>query len=278
MQCAWNEFLAVVPHRLRSEVDRLGKDSLEELRLRCGQPVVLIRCGSPLLLKTAATADDIHFAVNSASRYSPWSAATARDGYITAPGGHRIGICGDCVLQNGEITGIRTAQSVCMRVARDFPGIATTAPREGSLLIVGPPGVGKTTLLRDLIRNRARQGCSVAVVDERGEIFPEASNFPFGSRTDVLRGCSKADGLEMLLRTMGPSTIAVDEISSAGDCRSLVNAAWCGVDLMATAHAASVKELQTRQVYKPLIGCRIFDTLIIMRKDKSWYVERMAHG
>lgn len=280
MRCAWKELLSILPVWMRQQVDELGEDTMQDLRLRIGYPPEL-NCGvSTYRLGVNVTQQDLLFIVNTASRYSPWSAQSLSRGYITAPGGHRIGICGTAVVKEGMVTGVRDPMSVCIRVARDFPDLPVAKEAlKGSVLIIGAPGSGKTTLLRRLIRNRSEHTeQSIAVVDERGEIFPEASNFPFGSRTDVLRGCSKADGLEMLLRTMGPSTIAVDEISSAGDCRSLVNAAWCGVDLMATAHAASVKELQTRQVYKPLIGCRIFDTLIIMRKDKSWYVERMAHG
>lgn len=275
MKCAWSAFLAVVPQRLRCEVDKLGKDCLEELRLRCGQPVELILGGQSLLLQTIATADDIHFAVNSASRYSPWSAATSKDGYITAPGGHRIGICGDCVIQNGEVTGIRTVQSVCMRVARDFPGIAQNAPKEGSLLIVGPPGVGKTTLLRDLIRNRSQQGISVSVVDERGELFPDSGAFETGGRTDILTGCSKAQGVLMVLKTMGPKCIAVDEITAPEDCQALMNALRCGVDLLATAHAENLQALKSRKIYRPLFESGLFENFIVLSRDKSWHLERM---
>lgn len=275
MKCAWNAFLSILPPRLRMEVERLGKDTLEELHLRLNQPVELILGGFSHLLKTKANAEDIQYVVNTASRYSPWAAATASQGYITAPGGHRIGLCGDCVVQAGLVTGIRQASSLCIRVARSFEGIGQNAPRHGSVLILGPPGVGKTTLLRDMIRLRSNAGMATAVVDERGELFPAGDVFEPGPRTDVLTGCSKAQGVQMALRTMGPKCIAVDEITASEDCQALMSAGWCGVELLATAHAANCEDLRKRPVYRPLAQSGLFEHAIILGRDKSWRMERM---
>lgn len=275
MKCAWSDFLSVVPPQIRQDVDRFGKDKLEELHLRIGQPVELILGVASYLMHTHANAEDIQFTVNAASRYSPWSASSASQGYITAPGGHRIGLCGECVVQAGAVTGIRKATSICIRVAREFPGIGMKAPRSGCLLILGPPGVGKTTLLRDVIRLRSQSGQAVSVVDERGELFPGGNIFETGPRTDVLTGCTKAQGIEMALRTMGPKCIAVDEITAAEDCQALISAGWCGVDLLATAHAANCHDLLSRKVYRPLAESGLFEQAIILSRDKSWRMERM---
>ena len=276
MKCAWNEFLSILPQRLRSEVDKLGRENLEELHLRINRPVELIIVGKSVLLQTLAVAEDIQYVVNTASRYSPWAASTAANGYITAPGGHRIGICGDCVVHSGAVTGVRTATSLCIRVARSFVGIGHAAPQKGSLLILGPPGVGKTTLLRDMIRIRSDNGCAVAVVDERGEIFPVGDIFEPGLRTDVLTGCSKAQGVQMALRTMGPTCIAMDEITAAEDCQALLRAAWCGVELLATAHAFNSDDLRRRPIYHPLVQSGLFTEAIVLNRDKSWHMERMT--
>lgn len=276
MRCAWNELLKIVPQSIRQDVDRQGRDTLQELRLRLGMTPEMVTSKGSVWLSGVVTESEISFVINTSSRYSAWAAATAAKGYITAPGGHRIGICGEAVVNGGNITGIRSATSLCIRVARDFSGIAEGAAGiRGNVLILGPPGSGKTTLLRDLIRQISDSGTgSVAVVDERGELFP--SGFPTGKRTDVLSGCSKAQGVQMALRTMGPSCIAVDEITAREDCESLTEAGWCGVRLLATAHAASRADLSSRAVYRPLWECGLFENLIILHPDKSWRKERMV--
>lgn len=278
MICAWDELLRILPVRIRKSVDRQGKQNLEELRLRIGLPPELVLKGTSQWLDGAITGEELLFCINTASRYSPWAATTIAQGFLTVAGGHRIGICGDAVIRNGKTDGIRNPRSLCIRVARDFPGLATgTEKLWGSVLIVGPPGSGKTTLLRDVIRLRSENGPgSVGVVDERGELFPEHSGFISGKRTDILSGCGKAEGVEMILRTMGPRTIAMDEITSEGDCKALIRAGWCGVNMLATAHASSRKDLQSRPVYQPLIQSGIFETLLVMQPDKSWRMERMV--
>ena len=275
MTCAWKELLSILPSRLRQQVDNLGRDTMQELRLRVGQPVELILSGQSRILGIQALEEDITFIVNAASHYSPWAAATSAKGYITAAGGHRIGVAGECVVQGGQVTGIRRATSLCIRVARAFPNIGDKAPKSGSLLILGPPGAGKTTLLRELIRCRSEAGQVVAVVDERGELFPVGGVFSPGTRTDVLTGCSKVTGVEMALRTLSPACIAVDEITAQEDCQALLSVGWCGVELLATAHARDAKDLLRRKIYQPLADSGLFETVLILQPDKSWRMERM---
>lgn len=280
MRCAWQEFLRLLPTWMRHEVDELGNDSLQELRLRVGLQPELIVWGRSMWLRRNVAAEDLSFVINTASQYSPWAAATMARGYITAAGGHRIGICGNAVVQMEQMTGIRSPTSLCIRVARDFPGIAEKAMcHNGSVLIIGRPGSGKTTLLRDLIRLRSERGPgSIAVVDERGELFPVNqgdSCFPPGKRTDILTGCNKSAGINAVLRTMGPGCIAVDEITEQADCDALLRAGWSGVELLATAHAASRNDLLCRPVYRPIISTKLFDTLLVMQPDKSWIAERI---
>lgn len=276
MKCAWQKLLAVLPQHIRGEVDNLSRDNLQEVRLRLDEPVQLVTGEGLKILSVRVTAADISFVVNAASRYSPWAAESAASGYVTAPGGHRIGLCGQCTLQNGVVTGIREVTSLCVRVARECFGVALGVPNNGSVLILGPPGSGKTTLLRDLIRIVSDRGTgSVSVVDERGELFPREADFDRGKQTDVLTGCDKASGIDMVLRTMGPRYVAVDEITNQNDCQALIRAGWCGVKLMATAHATDLADLRQRPVYRPLIQTGIFDTVVVLKPDKSWRVERV---
>ena len=273
MRCAWKELLDILPKWMITDVDALGRSSLQELRLRLDAPPELVSCDSVQRLGRQVSSEDLSYCVNAASRYSPWAAATIAQGFLTVSGGHRIGLCGEAVLKNKEITGIRKVTSLCIRVARDFPGIGSSAAGlRGSMLILGAPGRGKTTLLRDIARQISEKS-TVAVVDERGEIFP--SGFVRGDRMDVLTGVPKAGGVEMVLRTMGPEWIAVDEITAEEDCRSLLQAQGCGVRLLATAHAGSLDEFRVRPIYKALLDNHVFDYLLILHSDRSYGTERI---
>ena len=280
MRSAWQAFINLLPVWMRDSVDKLGRDTLQELRLRTGAPPELITAKGRVNLERCVSSEDLRFCINVASRYSPWTADSAVNGYITTTAGHRIGICGIAASDKCVVTGIHNVTSLCLRVSRDFPGVSADAANfEGSVLIIGCPGSGKTTLLRDLIRSRSNQerGC-VAVVDERGEIFPYVQDkfcyFP-GKQTDVLSGYSKAKGIEAVLRSMNPVTIAVDEITAEEDCRALLHAGWCGVKLLATAHAGDRNDLFCRPVYRPILESKLFNVLLIMSPDKTWHAERV---
>lgn len=273
MICAWKDFVSILPPWLRQEVEVPGREDVQELRLRLGSPPEIVTGKTWLCLDRPVSREDLTYCINTASRYSPWSAATMAEGYITAPGGHRIGICGEGVCKEGSVTGIRDVTSLCIRVARDFPGIGKVVlDLTGSVLILGAPGWGKTTLLRDMARQIGETE-SISVVDERRELFPE--DFSRGKRMDVLTGCPKGKGIDMVLRAMGPSWIAMDEITEEGDCLSLIQAANCGVRLLATAHGASVSDFRRRPVYQTLLEQKIFDHLVVLRRDKTYTVERV---
>jgi stage III sporulation protein AA len=275
MKCAWKELLGILPHRIRVEVDKFGQDRLQEIRMRLGRPPELVLGTQLHSLTGMVTLEDLSFVINTASSYSPWSAETLAEGYITAPGGHRVGICGHAVVSDGSIRWIRDPTSVNIRVAKDIHGIADRIDIRGNLLILGPPGSGKTTLLRDLCRRLSDKDV-VCVVDERSELFP--MGIARGRRMDVMTGCGKSDGIDMVLRSMGPMWIAVDEVTARKDSEALENAGWCGVHLIATVHAESLQDLKSRPQYRPLWTNGLFEDCVIMNRQRSWHMEKVVNG
>lgn len=274
MMCAWKQLMNILPAEISAQADAQGRETLQELRLRVNAPPEMITVKGTVWLNGIVRRENLDYVINGASRYSPWCAGTMGQGYITAPGGHRIGICGDAVFRDGTASGFRRVDSLCIRVARDFPGIAQKAANAaGSILILGAPGWGKTTLLRDLSR-QISQKHTVCVVDERGEVFPEG--LQRGKRMDVITGLPKLLGIEMVLRAMGPEYIAVDEITAEADCLGLVQAANCGVHLIATVHASGTQDLKQRDLYRMLLEKGIFQTILQLRGDKSYCTERVG--
>lgn len=271
MICQWEGFLRLVPHWIRCSMDPSQCCDLEELRLRVNSPPELRFHKMSQFLDRGVSTDDLLFCINAASQYSPWAAATVRQGYITSPEGHRIGLCGEAVFKHGQLDSIRDPDSLCIRVNKDYPQLGHDIPlRNESILILGAPGWGKTTLLRSIAR-RLSEDYTVCVVDERGEILPKG--FSRGKRMDVLRSCTKKDGIPMVLRTMSPQFIAVDEITDQSDILAICNAANCGVHFLATAHAASIEDLKQRPIYRHLLQQGVFQKWILLHSDKSYTVE-----
>lgn len=270
MKCAWNELRSILPISVQDLVEPY-RNNLQEVRLRLGHPPEIVADSKVIYQPGSVSQMDLDHCIHSASRYSPWAASTLSHGYLAASGGHRVGVCGEAIMKDGRFSGIRNVRSVCIRVARDFQDLANPISFRGqAMLILGAPGWGKTTLLRDIARQIAKKE-NVSVVDERQELFPPG--FQEGERMDILYGCPKRYGIETVLKTMTPDCIVVDEITSAEDCAALIEAIGCGVRLIATAHAAGMEDFRRRKVYSPLIGHNVFDTFVILNRDKTFRLE-----
>lgn len=261
-------------------VSRGIQEQAEEFRLRAGRPFsISLPSGEVIPEETAlVTPTDLSVLLQICSRGSVHSySESLKWGYVTAAGGNRIGLCGTAVVKGGEVTGIRNISSACIRIAKETHGIGEGIYAElkrhtllPNTLILSPPGGGKTTLLRDLIRIISNDGLRVSVADERNELAAMVDGVPgfdVGARTDVIEGCEKASAILMLLRAMNPAVLAMDEITAPEDLAALERAANCGVSLLATVHAADVGDLKRRTFYPKME--RLFQKVVLIRKGNG---------
>ena len=276
---------AVLPVELAARLESLSGEDLsavEELRLRRGFPLSVVfgqgerELGGPLV-----TESHLRSLLENVSQASAHTVLDqTRSGFVTLRGGHRLGLCGTVSRRDGGITSLRYLSSAALRVARAVEGQADSllpALTENgtfqSTLILGPPGAGKTTLLRDLVRVLSDTlGIRVGLADERGEVaalWQGEAQFYVGRRTDVVDGCAKAEGLNMLLRGMGPQVLAADEITDRGDAAAMLDAVGCGVALLATAHGGCREDLSRRSAYRILAEAGAFRRAVILRRTAS---------
>lgn len=280
--------LNVLPGSIRRILhqEELEYGYLQEIKLRTEKPLLLIYKGSELIPGRQrgqpyyVTRDDIREMLEYISNYSLYAyEEEMKQGFITIEGGHRIGMTGQAIVEGGKVKNLKYISSINVRMSHEILGCADTVfpyiTRQKRLchtLIVSPPGCGKTTLLRDLIRqistgNRYIKGMSVGVVDERSEIggcYMGVAQNQLGIRTDVLDGCPKAEGMIMLIRSMRPEIIAVDEIGTAEDVHAIEYAMHCGCKMLATVHSRSVEELKKRPVLGRMIEEERFERYIVL--------------
>ena len=282
----YQEAAQFLPSRLRQVAQSLPegqKAEAEEFRLRAGQPLSVLLPAGELPLEADVEPEDLETLCDLATEFSRYAAAeTVREGFLPVRGGFRIGLCGTAVMKGGVNTNLRELSSAVIRIAREKRGIAEAlAPqlfRDGvfcSTLLLSPPGGGKTTLLRDLVRclsagAAGKPPLRVSLIDERGEVavcWRGQPQMDVGPRTDVLDACPKAVGIPMVLRAMNPQVIALDEITVEEDLRAASMAAGCGVGLLATIHAGSVEELREKPLYARLLADRVFRLAVWIRRE-----------
>ena len=316
------------PVRLRQILEALPLDfdRLEEIRMRCGQPILFRIAGKEMGITGSGDLTEL----GSSGKLDNWeklekirekelkdtleimggfslyaAEEELRQGFFTVRGGHRIGVAGRVILKDRQITGLKAASFLNVRVAHEIKGCADQVlpflyvnGKFVSTLIVSPPGCGKTTLLRDLIRQVSDgssqkagkcsfAGVNVGVADERSELGACYQGVPqndLGMRTDVLDGCPKADGILMLIRAMSPDVVMTDEIGKPEDAAAIRSALSAGVKIITTIHGSSFEDA-AKSAVGSLITDHVFETLIFLSAqpvtgtvEKILRMPEVSHG
>ncbi len=295
MQTSLNKHIYPIlpPHiaRLIAALPGSLLNKLTEIRIRANQPLQLVLGNQDITVQTEhtsqvyqCTCEDVHRTFQLICKNSVYAfEEEVRQGYLTIAGGHRVGLTGQAITFEGTVSTLKSISSLNIRLAREIPGCAdrilplVTAKEHNevfSTLIISPPRCGKTTILRDLIRQLSAgnpllgiAGVPIGVVDERSEIAACQQGIPtvdLGPRVDVLDACPKASGLLMLIRSMSPRIVATDELGRREDALAVREAVYAGVKVIATAHSRTIDEFQRRPYVGELIQEQVFERFIIL--------------
>lgn len=283
------QILNILAKSVRSvvETEQLKMNDLQEIRLRTEKPLAIFYKNKEYFLprktmeKYRVRQADLRETLNYISHYSLYAyEEEMRQGFITIEGGHRVGISGKVILENDRVKNMEYISSLNIRMTHEIKGCADKIMRfvteKGQVchtLIVSPPRSGKTTLIRDLVRqisngNEYVKGCTVGVVDERSEIggcYMGVAQNDLGIRTDILDCCPKSQGMLMLIRSMAPQVIAVDEIGTIEEIHSVEYAMQCGCKMIASVHGADMQEVREKPILGDLIKSHRFERYVVLK-------------
>ncbi len=285
-----NELLGYFPNNvgnlIRNTISKNERilDELQEIRIRCDRPIILKLRNFEIVIEYKVNESEILSTLERLCNNSIYAYKNQIcEGFITVKGGHRVGITGTAVIENGKIINIKYITSLNFRIAREVLGcslkildkiIDVKSNEVNNTLIVSPPGKGKTTMLRDIIRNISNgipninfRGKTCGVIDERGEIAAMYHGIPqndIGIRTDVIENVSKSKGMRMLIRSMAPEVIACDEIGSKEDVEAIKEATISGVKGIFTMHGKSLEEIKLNKDINELIENKQIEKIIFI--------------
>ncbi|MDF0727331.1 stage III sporulation protein AA [Cytobacillus sp. S13-E01] len=283
------QILNVLPKAISNHLSNFTPsvlEKIEEIRVRISKPLEIVISGEPHFLPYIVTGEDGAQLLNKLSHYSIYTLEEElKRGYVTIQGGHRVGLAGKVITENGLVKVIRDVTSYNIRVAKQKIGIAQGlipylyTTYWNNTMIIGPPQTGKTTLLRDIARvistGEPTQGImtsKVGIVDERSEIAGCVKGIPqheLGNRIDVLDACPKAEGMMMMIRSMSPEVLVVDEIGRVEDSEAILEAVNAGVRMIVTVHGQQLSDLYKRPSLRPLLEIGVFERFIELTRSQG---------
>ena len=284
-----------VQELIKNNINDEELEMLEEIRVRNNLPLILKIGQAEKVIDYKITTEDINYIFQKICENSIYSyQKQIANGFITVQGGNRVGIVGTAVLDgNDKVINFNYISGLNFRISRQIIGCSNKIVDEifngcGGIyntLIISKPGIGKTTLLRDIVRNVSNgmpnkfQGMNVAVIDERGEIsatYKGIMQNDLGMRTDVINDIPKYIGMKMAIRSMAPKVIVADEIGNKRDSEAIKYAMCCGVKGIFTAHGASLEELEKNPEISDLLENKIFEKIICIKdregKNYNWSI------
>jgi len=277
------EIMDILPASIKKEIENLSfLDKLQELRIKVNKPLFLVSNNKEHMTKYICNLEDVKVILQRISSYSIYAFEDEiKQGYITIRGGHRVGICGSCVIEKNSVKTIKNVASINIRIAREVLGCSQNilpylvkSDRVLNTIIISPPKCGKTTILRDLVKTISNgveklnlSGKNVSVIDERSEIgscYRGVPQMDIGIRTDILDNCPKSEGIIMAIRSMAPQVVVCDEIGTYKDMESILAALNSGVNLITTIHGFDVEDLYKRPVFKEILDNKVFERAVVL--------------
>ncbi len=280
------------PQQIQEQIRNLdlwSRNNIEEIRVYKGKAVQLYTAGRRISLKGRIEGHDMTNLLNHLMKFSYHSyEEDLAKGFITIDGGHRVGVCGKAVLNNGKVSLLRDVSSLNIRCAKEVVGCSDTMMHlilgdnqlVKNTLIVSPPGCGKTTLLRDIARNLSLKGYKISICDERSEIagmHDGKSSYQLGDTVDVLDGCPKGEGMIMMIRAMSPQVLITDEIGKQEDIFAIKTCINCGVSIITSIHGNDMNDLKISSIH-PLIESKVFHNIVFLSdRPKAGTVREVLH-
>ena len=283
-----NFLCAQIRSLLEKSIDTNFFNSIKEIRMRCEKPIIIknncewtvtnnFTLTKKILDGYIITKKNLSDTFELITNYSPYAFENEiKNGFITISGGHRIGFSGETIIENEKIKTVRNINSLNFRIAHEIKNCALPIikfiryPHIMNTIIISPPGCGKTTILRDTIRLLSDE-FTISVIDERSEIggcYMGIAQNDLGMHTDILDCCPKSQGMIMMLRTMSPQIIAVDEIGSIDDIKAILNIISCGVKIICTIHGKDLDDIKNKDEIKPILFKKVFERYIILDENQ----------